>query len=77
MTKNEAKAKLEQLLDEAQIKVREAERLADQHGLRFTFEPDHIGDYYGKGDTYYYGSEDPLEEGRWVPSSWSSSSLGC
>ena len=78
VTKDEAQEKVRELLKESADKVREAQRVADEHGLEFTYEPRHIGDYYGKGNTDYYGDpQEPLEEGRWVPSEWSSSSLRC
>lgn len=66
----EVAAKIEELLNESRAKVKEAMALADQHGLEFGYEPDHIGHYYG------VGFED-LQEGEWYPSSWSSSSLYC
>jgi hypothetical protein len=78
VTKDEAQAEIDRLISESRQKIRDAMKIADEHGLNFSYEPQHIGDYYGKGDTKYYGDPDePLEEGRWVPSSWSSSSIYC
>jgi hypothetical protein len=50
MNKQEANAKLAKLLEEANQKIKECEKLADEHGLNFSSP---IG-VYGMGG-YYYG----------------------
>ena len=77
MTKDEAIKAMNNLLKESQEKVRDAMKLADEHGLEFSYEPDNIGTYYGKGNTEFRGEDTPLSEGEWYPSEWSSSSIYC
>jgi predicted NUDIX family phosphoesterase len=47
MTKQEAYEKISALCAEAKAKIKEAERLADQHGSSFSFQVS-----YGMGGTY-------------------------
>lgn len=47
MTKQEAYAKISALTAEAKAKVKEAERIADEHGVDFSFSVS-----YGMGGTY-------------------------
>lgn len=47
MTKQEAYQKISALCDEAKAKIKEAERLADEHGSSFYFQVS-----YGMGGTY-------------------------
>ena len=79
MTKDEAQKKIQELTRKADEVIVEAMKLADEHGLTFAFEPEHIGEYFGKGAPapYGYGDEDEKSEGEWSPSSWSSSSIYC
>lgn len=70
-----AAKRIQDLLKESLTKVEDAMALADEHGLDFSYEPDHIGHYYGKGSTEQ--SDEPQGEGEWYPSSWSSSSIYC
>lgn len=85
-TKSEAEKKIKKLIQESDAKIKEAMKIADEHGLEFDYEPERIGTYYGKGYTTgssYSGErftadeETGLAEGEWYPSSWSSSSIHC
>ena len=80
MTKEEAQAKIEALLNESRSKVTEAMAVADEYGLVFGYEPDHIGTYTGAGSPENrWGDEveGGTVDGEWYPSSWSSSSIYC
>jgi len=76
MNKQEANAKLAELIKTAETAISEAETLADVFGLTFSSPVGAYGmggDYYGKGTTDY-----PAEE--WYPSTddgWQSSSASC
>ena len=73
--KTEAQAKIDALLNEANAKIGEAMTIADDNGIIFNWEPEHIGNYHGKGSTELH--DEPLSEGEWSPSYWSSSSIYC
>lgn len=72
---SKAASRIEEIKREINQKLEEAQKLADEHGLTFRFIPEQLGDYYGKGNTEL--TDEPLSEGEWSPSSWSSSSLFC
>lgn len=79
MTKrDEAQKKIRALIAESNAKIEEAMKIADEHGLEFNYEPDHIGTYYGAGsEDHPYADGGVGAEGEWYPSSWSSSSIYC
>jgi hypothetical protein len=68
MTKEEAVARIAVLVVAAEKNIREAEVLADEHGLDFSFSP-----AYGMGGTYY-GEGHKYE---WVEHGWNPSSMSC
>lgn len=76
MNKQEANAKIAELIKEAGKLIADAEALADTYGLMFSSPVGAYGmggDYYGKGTTDY-----PAES--WYPSTddgWQSSSASC
>jgi hypothetical protein len=80
LTKEEANAKLAELVAEFEAKLSEAEKLADEHGLQFDIYPAHGmgGTYYGAGhsdlvDDPYLRSDMGIgtDEGGWYSSSQS------
>ncbi len=75
MTKQEALAEIEQKLETMQQALKEAQELADEHGLSFkasfggtTMQGDAVG------DATYYGKEDDDGKGYWY---WQNSSMNC
>lgn len=73
MTKEEANAKIKELTDEAMKKVREAQKIADETNVCFSFSVAYgMGGWYdpeNKRDNAYYEDED--NEAGWNPSSQS------
>lgn len=65
-----AKKKFAEIRQQIQELIDAAEKISDETGVEFDFEPDNIGTYYP------VGFEDRTE-GEWYPSSWSSSSIYC
>jgi hypothetical protein len=65
---NLAHAQIRKILADIEVKVKEAQGIADEAGISFVFEPEHLGEYYGKNDE---------NEGYWYPSDWNSSSVYC
>lgn len=73
MNKSEAESKIADLIREADEKIREAEKLADEHGLQFSWD----GPSYGMGGWYtpnhpdWESSNCYGEETGWMASSHS------
>jgi hypothetical protein len=68
MTKEEAVARISVLVGAAHENISEAENLADEFGLDFSFDL-----AYGMGGTYYGEGHDY----EWVEHGWNSSSQSC
>lgn len=64
------------LTEEAQTKLKEAEKLADENGLEFVFNLGHGEKYHGKGSMFEYydyhsdiAKQRPRKNGVWINSS--------
>jgi hypothetical protein len=68
MTKEKAVAKIAELVQQAYDALNEAESVADEHKLDFSFSP-----AYGMGGTYYPAGH----EYKWVEEGWNPSSQSC
>lgn len=78
MTKKEAEKAIDALIKQSKDVIEQAMKIADEHGLDFRYEPDHLGTYYGAGsEDHPYADGGVSGEGEWYPSSWSSSSIYC
>lgn len=76
--KKEGQARLNMALSAIQASISNAQAIADEYALDFSWEPRNLGTYYGKGSTADGRYEDgETTEGEWYPSSWSSSSIYC
>jgi len=69
-----SKEKIDQLVKEIYEKVKEAEALADEHGIEFG-----LNIAYGMGGQYYPKSKDGEARNEWAPSTsgWYASSQSC
>lgn len=67
MTREEASKKISALVQNAYDSIHQAEALADEHGISFSFSPE-----YGMGGYY-----DPEEINDSTGNHWYPSSLGC
>jgi len=73
--KEDAEKVIDALLVASNKAIQDAMEIADKFGLKFRFEPDYIGSYYGAGGEA--PSSLGVSEGEWYPSSWSASSIYC
>jgi hypothetical protein len=79
MSKKEyARKKFAEIRGQIQELIDAAQRIADETGEEFDFEPRNIGTYYPAGsENHPYADGGASGEGEWYPSSWSSSSIYC
>jgi hypothetical protein len=70
MTKKEAVARIAILIGAAKENIREAEVLADEHGLVFDLNPAR-----GMGGTYYGVGHEFTKQ--WAEEGWNPSSMSC
>jgi hypothetical protein len=68
-----AKKKFAEIRKQIQELIDTAQKIADETGEEFFFEPNNIGTYYPIGSKDNPNGSD----GEWYPSSWSSSSIYC